>query len=485
MAPVPPSSARYRPLPQLLEVLIDTFKARGAIALTRPARAWRSLLAAGPTPTAPPPPNEPFSTHSWHDGESWTLWIGLEGIPPAAIALVGIGAPPSEAEPDRAELSAAVAVHYYRNETERERQRVRKLREEIRLIRAEGAAEREHLETRLLTQRLEVREGGDAVDGSGATPWIVVSEVMQSLTDQVDRWAASDLPLLLWGESGTGKTELLDRLSREVEGPFITENCAALPESLLEVELFGSVPGAFTGADRVHAGLLERCAGGTLVLDHLDELPTPLQAKLLQVLDSGKYRPLGSEEEKQADFRLAVTLRDEPNDLIERGALRPELYYRLQGIEVFVPPLRDRQEEIEPLIETYLQLSARMQARPVPTVHPDALRRLIASPWPGNVRELVNATQRWLIEARTVIRLEDVETDQASSADAPPVSASCWSGDDWRTETDRFHEKLLREALGRFEGNQTHAADALGISRRHLQNLLNKLGFRDEPPEEA
>jgi DNA-binding NtrC family response regulator len=247
---------------------------------------------------------------------------------------------------------------------------------------------------------------------------------------------------------------------------------------LLEAELFGYVPGAFTGAESEHAGLLERCDGGTLVLDHIDELPPPLQGKLLRVLDDGRFRPVGGDRERRVTIRLIATVREPPSVLVASGRLRPEIYYRLQGLESRVPPLRERREEIEPLLEVYLAVAARSFARPIPSLSPETLRRLEEAQWPGNVRELVNCTQRWAIEGRNVLLADELAgapPERLGEGAAPPA----WSGEDWRSETDRFHRQLLAEALERFGGNQTQTALALGVSRRHLQNLLNKLGFRD------
>ena len=471
-----------RPIDEILTDCVDDWGAEGASLWIRPARAWRAVASFGhPTPRPVQPPEE-TEVGALIDAPDWTWWSIPGQLPAAYVVRSADSRVTDRRRALLGELGAAVLADHYRGELEKDRKKLRKLRSELRDLRAQGVHDREQLETRMLTQRLDVRDES-RVSEDGEHPLIARAESMLQLRDQLERWVDSPLPILLWGESGTGKSEILAQLEERRGGPFITENCAALPEPLLEAELFGYVPGAFTGADREHDGLFARSSGGTLVLDHLDELTPDLQAKLLRVLDRGRYRPLGADEEQEATFRIAATLRDEPATLLEDQRLRPELYYRLQGIEARVPPLRERREEIVPLLETYLAIAARVQARPTPTIHPDALRALVSAPWPGNVRELINATQRWLIEGKQIIERGDLETPLETTEETPRAAPlSAWHGEDWRVETDRFHRALLEEALARFAGNQTQTAQALGISRRHLQNLLNKLGFRDGDP---
>jgi len=478
-------------LPERLQNLSTNLGADGALALSRPIRAWRHVCKVGNI-QSPEASDLPTTTTLW-PGSTWSLWIPIHSSTPCALWLQGSGQAPDIESLDLRGWNETITVHRLKSNEERLKKLVKQLRSDLQDSREEKISERARLETQLLTQRLEVTQDGESPSENSI--WISESPAMKALEGLLPQWAKSQLPILLWGESGVGKSALLSRLSRLSGESPITENCAALPEPLLEAELFGYVPGAFTGAEQEHSGLFERAAGNSLILDHLDELPLNLQAKLLRVLDSGKFRPLGAEEDRQVQFRLIATLRDDPQTLIEQNRLRLDLYYRLQGIEGHVPPLRRRREEIGPLLEAYLSEAARIQVRPQPTIHPQALSILEAADWPGNVRELVNATQRWLIQSVDTLRPEDLDREFVQTPavgdpsgntafterkDAASTTVATWSGEDWRTETERFHRGLLRAALDRFAGNQTQTAQALGISRRHLQNLLNKLDLREQ-----
>jgi len=462
-------------LPERLEELRREARATRAICFIASGRQWRPIARAGGPGPIPDTAHLPADPEWRGENGAWNGWVPFSADGRAALWLSGSGEPPSSVDLESLQLSVRVAR--VRVELDQARDRARRLGEQVRRLREESVAQRAQVETRVLTQRLDAFEPAPAVGGS-RSPWLVRSPAMRSLVAQLPAWGRSDLPILLWGESGAGKTELLRRLAESSAAATVSENCAALPEALLEAELFGYVPGAFTGAERETPGLLERCAGGTLVLDHIDELPVTLQAKLLHVLDGGRFRPLGGGEERQVDFRLIATVRDEPAKLVAEGRLRRELYFRLQGIEARVPPLRERREEIAPLLEIYLDLAARTLVRAPPAISPPALEELEGAPWPGNIRELVNLCQRWMIEGRSVVRPEDLVRPEAGSP--LPVAEPSWQGADWRSETDRFHRGLLVDALARFEGNQTQTARALGISRRHLQNLLNQHGLRGD-----
>ena len=485
-----------RPLPawsSIREACLSALGARGMRACLRTAKAWRTVDTFGDADLSPPPPLPPGreqGTLLEQVEGAWTLWLRGDGRVDIAIAFSGTGSEPSSPLPfDAVTIAAAVELEFVRARGRRSDEKLKELREEIRTLRAREQTRNLDRETQPLTQQLTGRldsfrhstsTGSLASAGTGSlserSPWVTASASLRSLTEQVERWHELPSPILLIGESGVGKSALLERFERGATGPVITENCAALPEGLLEAELFGFVPGAFTGADREHPGLLARAAGGTLILDQLEELSPTLQAKLLRTIDSGTYRPLGSAESHRVELRFIATLREAPALLIERGALRAELYFRLQGIEVTVPPLRERREEIRPLVEAHLQHGARTQGLPLPTLEASIFPRLEEYAWPGNVRELVNLTQRWLIEEDPRIGPEDLGLPPSArlrASEALPTSEA-----DWRTATDRFHRELLARALERHGGNQTKTAKALGLSRRHLQNLLNKLGFR-------
>lgn len=455
----------------------------------RPLRAWRPLAETSAPRTRTTPPENPAPSVERSE-DDWRTITPLDGECPTCIWAEGKGAPPQGVH-DVASLAAAVRIAQLRAEVARGKERARTLQGRVRTLREESVRQRENLETRLLTQRLAMLDPESPPDGRDDKPWIALSEPMRAIVEQVPRWAKSEVPLLLWGESGVGKSALVARLARLSKGPFITENCAALPEPLLEAELFGVRAGAFTGADHDQEGLLDRVAGGTLVLDHLEELTPPLQAKLLRVLDAGRFRPLGADEERSARFRWVATLRGDPEELVESGHLRADLYYRLQGITVRVPPLRERPEEIGPLLEAHLAAEARNQARAAPELSPKAIERFREFPWPGNVRELINTARRWVIEGRTSVEASPfgppggadagAEGDGGTAREGPSRDgpSRIWDGEDWRTANDRFQRAIVAAALARHGGNQTRTAKTLSISRRHLLNLIDRLGLRE------
>ncbi|MGE3636247.1 MAG: sigma 54-interacting transcriptional regulator, partial [Sandaracinaceae bacterium] len=256
---------------------------------------------------------------------------------------------------------------------------------------AEQALEIERLEGALAASRqsLELRYAYDAIVGRSAP--------MRSLLAQVDRLVESPASVLVRGESGTGK-ELVAR-ALHFNGPrkergFVAVSCAAIPESLLEAELFGHVAGAFTSADRERVGLLSRADGGTLFLDEIAELPLSMQAKLLRVLQERRVRPVGASEEIEVDFRLVAATHRDLRALVEAGRFREDLYYRVAVVELTVPPLRERVQDVPLLVRHVLDGLARAEGREPPRVARSALERLTRHPWPGNVRELVNVMTR-------------------------------------------------------------------------------------------
>lgn len=388
----------------------------------------------------------------------WALHIrGIEGVPDGA---------------DLAPLERAVGAWFDRVQVGMLQERVARLRNQVKEMAKDRDGEREMLETQLLTQRLELA----SAPAAGEAPWICASPALENIEKGMKNWVGSELPVLVYGESGTGKTALLQRFAtRSGADPVVVESCAALPEGLLEAELFGFREGAFTGAEHAHPGLFERAADGLLILDHIDELPLELQAKLLRVLDSGQFRPLGGSEDLRVKFRLATTIRRSPQELIDAGLLRVDLYYRIQGIEILLPPLRDRREDIRPILEAHLDSQARSLAVPVPEVTSAALDLLEQDRWAGNARELLNRVQRWLIAGLRVITPAEVRADASSEG---TQAASVWSGGPWRQETERFQKQVVAEALEQHGGNQSHAARALGLSRRHLQTLLTRFDLR-------
>ncbi|MCA8960049.1 MAG: sigma 54-interacting transcriptional regulator [Planctomycetes bacterium] len=341
-----------------------------------------------------------------------------------------------------------------------------------------GALESSALETSALARRTELLELASRVPAEVTEqPIVSRSPEIRALERQFPKWCGSDVPLLVYGESGVGKSLLVQRIhSRSPRGahPIVIENCSALPEPLLEAELFGYVPGAFTGADRVHDGIFARSDGTTLVLDHLDELPIGLQGRLLRVIETQRFRPLGTEVERSFNARIVTTCRTDPETAVAVGRLREDLYYRISAIAIRVPPLRERVDDIEPLLHAYTVYRAKQVGRPAPFLTADALERLIAYQWPGNVRELDNLTQRWLVERHERIGRAEIPPAARSAERPRDVDVTRYEGD-WRTATASFQRDLLRRRLARADWNQTRVARELGVTRRHLTNLIAKL----------
>ncbi len=283
--------------------------------------------------------------------------------------------------------------------------------------------------------------------------------------------------VLLQGESGTGK-DLFARAihygSPRADGPFVPVNCAALPEHLLESELFGHERGAFTDARALKKGLFEIADGGTVYLDEIGELKPGLQAKLLRVLETLSFRRVGGVRDITVDVRIIAASNRSLERAVEQQEFRADLYYRLGVIELHLPPLRDRPEDIPQLVEHFVaEITTRLR-KPVDEVSPEAMRQLAAYAWPGNVRELRNAIERAVIleEGRriTTAHLHLGGERTAVQADAFTLPAEGVS-------LDRVEETLVRQAMTRAGGNQTHAARLLGVGRDALRYKLKKFGI--------
>jgi serine/threonine-protein kinase PknK len=302
------------------------------------------------------------------------------------------------------------------------------------------------------------------------------SEAVRTMLQIVDRVTPTEVPVLLLGESGSGK-ELVARAIYE-NGPrakqaFVSENCAAIPEALLESTLFGHVRGAFTGAQRARSGLFEVADRGTLFLDEIGEMSLGMQTKLLRALQSGEVRPVGSESVRFVDVRVIGATHRDLSALVAAGKFREDLFYRLNVISVRVPPLRERYGDVGVLVQHFLKLHS--AGRKV-TVERAALDALSLFAWPGNVRQLENEVRRALVLADDTIRLEHLSRDVAH-ATRPQRS-----GDelDLRGRVDALEADLVRAALRRTDGNQTRAAELLGLSRFGLQKMMKRLEIRQE-----
>ena len=287
----------------------------------------------------------------------------------------------------------------------------------------------------------------------------------------VDRIAPGGISVLLLGETGVGKevvAEAIHRRSPRARAPFVRLNCAAFSESLLESELFGHERGAFTGAAEAKPGLLETAGGGTVFLDEVAEMPLAFQAKLLRVLEERAVRRVGGVASRPLDARfVAATNRDLQAD-VASGRFRRDLFFRIAGATITVPPLRERKEEIAPLARLFAEQASAQVGRAAPSLTEAALARLESDPWPGNVRELRNVIERAVLVCSGA-RIEETDLPpKGGPAPAAPAAASHDPGGE---------PQKIADALQRCAGNQSKAAKLLGISRRTLINRLDQYGL--------
>jgi len=317
---------------------------------------------------------------------------------------------------------------------------------------------------------------------------VVLDPSMRALYDQASRAAASAINVLILGENGVGK-EILARaihnLSPRANGPFVALNCAALTESLVQAELFGHEKGAFTGALQARAGLLESAGGGTLFLDEIGELPLSMQSKLLRALEERKVLRIGARSEREIDVRFVAATNRDPEKEIERGTFRQDLYFRLNGISLTIPPLRERRLEVPHLARMFLARARAEQAAPALAIADSTLALLQAYAWPGNVRELKNVIERGsvlcqgdqLLPEHLPPKLQHPEAarpslERPSSEPPPPLPSASALGSGRSNGADE--RQSILDALDRCAGNQTRAAELLGISRRTLVTRLNE-----------
>jgi two-component system response regulator AtoC len=332
--------------------------------------------------------------------------------------------------------------------------------------------------------RREVESLRSALGSGAASPDIVAeSAAMRSALDVIAKVAPHTTTVLITGPSGTGKEVLareLHRLSPRAGQPFVAVNCAAIPEALLESELFGHVRGAFTGAVGDHKGLFEEAAGGTLFLDEVGELPTPLQAKLLRVLQDGEVRRVGDRATRRVDVRVVAATARDLEAGVAAGTFREDLFYRLNVIAVRLRPLAERPEDVPALVRVLLARHCARLGITVPEIEPDAMRALLDHAWPGNVRELSNALERALVLAQgRTVRRDDLPA-AVLGPDARPPGAKGFGADlTLRQHGGDLEEHLIREALLRTGGNRRMAAQLLGISVRALFYKLKNLGVTD------
>ncbi|MBL8861784.1 MAG: sigma 54-interacting transcriptional regulator [Planctomycetes bacterium] len=314
------------------------------------------------------------------------------------------------------------------------------------------------------------------------TALVGASDAMRRVFQQLDRIVESELPVLISGESGTGK-ELIARAIHfngpRRDKPFVSENCAALPDTLLESELFGHSRGAFTGAHRAKRGLFETASGGTLFLDEIGDMSAEMQKKLLRVLQEGELRPVGSDQRVQVDVRLVAASHRDLEALVRAGEFREDLYYRIHVLHVPLPPLRERREDIPLLAEHLLARAAREAGKTAPFLQHEVVAALVGHDWPGNVRELENEMRRLVVLAQGEVRLEHVSPsvlDRRGLRPATPGGAHD-AAVDIRSAVADLERRSIEAALVAAGGNKSRAAAELGISRFALQRKLDKYGL--------
>jgi two-component system, NtrC family, response regulator len=303
------------------------------------------------------------------------------------------------------------------------------------------------------------------------------SPQMHAVFDLIRKVAGTNAPVLLLGESGTGKemaAAAIHRCSTRKDGPFVAINCNAIPENLLESELFGHEKGAFTGAHVQRKGLLETACGGTLFLDEVGELPPAIQVKLLRFLQEQRLQRVGGRQEIQVDTRLVAATNADLKELINSGKFREDLYFRLAVVTIRLLPLRERGEDIGFLAREFLQRYSDQDGRPKMVFAPDALRAMNSHSWPGNVRELQNRVKRGVIMASgSRVTAKDLELQRDKGVVASGATTL-------RQAREHVEREMVEQALKRHSGKITSAAADLGISRPTFYELMEKLGIPKE-----
>jgi DNA-binding NtrC family response regulator len=303
---------------------------------------------------------------------------------------------------------------------------------------------------------------------------------MLRLFDRIGRVAGSPAPVLITGETGTGKELVARAIHRaSARGAFIPVNCGAIPDHLLESELFGHVKGAFTGADREKPGVFQAADGGTLFLDEIAELPLPLQPKLLRALETGEVRPVGQAEPQHVDVRIVAATHQDLEARVAAGEFRDDLFWRLNVLHLEIPPLRERPGDIPLLVEDFLgRIASRVGGRDM-RVSTDALALLIGQPWPGNVRQLFSVLERAIaFSDHPEITPDDLPESIRTTGRAQQIARDTLERELTLAEVER---EVIFEALRRAGGNKTLAAERLGIPRRTLYRRLEEYGESSEP----
>ncbi len=343
---------------------------------------------------------------------------------------------------------------------------------------------RKELDVRNL--REENRSLREALGKRYVHPNVVARSVkMQEVLATVDRVAPTNSTVLLGGESGVGKdliARAIHEKSRRASGPFIKINSTAIPENLLESELFGYEKGAFTGANASKPGKFELADKGTLFLDEIGDVPPAIQVKLLRVLQEREFERLGGTRTVKVDVRLIAATNRDLREALEQGTFREDLYYRLNVVPIDIAPLRQRKEDIPDLVNLFISRFAGDSGKPVKSISPEAMKILVSYHWPGNVRELQNIIERACALAKgTVLEAGDIHLDLRPAKVANGAGGFLPEG----MTLEHWEDEMIQEALRRANGNKSQAARLLGLSRNALRYRLSKIGIADEGEKEA
>ena len=357
--------------------------------------------------------------------------------------------------------------------------RVDSLKREMETLRSELEAKLDMQTAELTALRLEAERTEEPSLRHDYSRIVGASAGMQEVFRMLDKVTDLPVPVLIQGESGTGK-ELIARAlhfnsSRAAKGRFVAENCAALPETLLESELFGYTKGSFTGADRDKMGLFGLANGGTIFLDEIGEVSPAMQAKLLRVLEEGEIRPIGAKSTKKVDFRLVTATNKDLTEEVRKGTFRQDLFFRINVVTIRLPSLRERKEDIPLLVERFVKEAARESGTGQLKMDRGVLRALMNYPWPGNVRELENEIKKMvalsdgkkLDTALLSLNLRQVAEEESLAE----------SGASLKDVVENVEKRRIVEALERTKGNKSRAAEVLGLSRLGLRKKMERYGI--------
>jgi DNA-binding NtrC family response regulator len=333
---------------------------------------------------------------------------------------------------------------------------------------------RETIELRETTQQLKKQL---AAAETRHVP-VFKSKVMQGVDELIRAMAPSDANVLITGESGVGKeviANLIHNRSRRADKPMVKLNCAAFPQTMIEGELFGYVKGAFTGATSDFRGMIAEADGGTLFLDEISEMPAELQTRFLRVLQEREFRPLGNPKTLKANFRLIAATNRRVHEAMAENRLRSDLYYRLNTFQIELPPLRERKDDIPPLVATFLRQFAQQLGKPEPVITPEAFQKLLDYGWPGNVRELQNAIEYAVVLARQgQVTVKELPAEVQLPVVLQKTERAAAQSGGQVLRLNEMERNAILDALAQCHGNKKKAAELLGIQRPTLYNKMRR-----------